>query len=162
MTLAAMNDDEWLGYVANGEAYAAEVFVAGVVGQLPFVQLFNPVGSGKRLRLRVWQPMALFALAINQNLRRHDVALATLGFFAGPENLLGGGPAPVAEGRSINQVVMIGSLFWLFLSTGNTRKDYPPEGLDWGHDLLPGQGIMTNGSVGGFVLAGFQWAELDL
>ena len=57
---------------------------------------------------------------------------------------------------------MIGSLFWLILSTGNTRKPYPALHMDWGHDLLPGQGIMLNSTVGGFIFAGFMWAEVRL
>jgi len=156
-----MSDDEWSEHVANGEAYAGAIFVTGVPGELPFVQLLNPVGSGMRIRVRVLQPFAVFAIGVNHNLRRHDPPLASSGFFAGPENLLGGGDPPLAQARFTTQVAMIGSRFWLFLSAGNTRKDYPNAGRDWGHDLLPGQGLMASGAVGGFVFNGWQWAEVS-
>ena len=156
------HDDEWSAHVSNGEAFVAEGFQAAVGGQLGFAQLFNPVGSGIRLRLRCLETMPILAISINSNVRRHDVPLGVLGAFAGPENLLGGGAAAVAEIRTLSQVAMIGSLFWLILSAGSTRKDYPTKHLDWGHDLLPGQGIMLNSAVGGFILVGFMWAEVPL
>ncbi len=160
--MTQLPDDEWSEYVASGEAFAGQAFQTAVGGQLGFLQLFNPAISTIRIRLRCIEPMAVFSLAINSNIRRHDVALATFTPFSGPENLLGGGAAAVGELRQTSQVAMLGSLFWLILSTGNTRKDYPTKQLEWGHDLLPGQGVILNSSVGGFILAGFMWAEVPL
>lgn len=162
MTITALDDDEWSMHVASGEAYAGEILRLGVGGEYPHAQLFNPVGSGLRVRLRSMQPMAIFGIAINTNMRRHDVALTTLGAFAGPANLLGGGAAPVAELRHETNVALLGSPFWLILSAGQTRSDYPVKHLDWGYDLLPGQGFVQSGIVGGFLLSGFIWAEVPL
>ena len=160
-----LTDREWASHVENGEAFVSEIFQTGVPAQLGFVQLYNPLGapSPVRIRLRQLEPMAIFGFAINTNVRRHDVALANLGGFTAPHNLLGsGGAAAVAEPRFVSQVAMIGSLFWLILSSGSTRKQYPALHMDWGHDLLPGQGIMMNSLVGGFILTGFMWAEVPL
>ena len=94
----------WLDHVANGEAYSAENFVIGVGGVLAHVQLFNPVASAKRLRLRSLNITS--GTAIGMNLLRHDTPLTTLGLPAGfiVENLLGGGVAEVAEMRSQSPV----------------------------------------------------------
>ena len=155
-------DDEWSEYVANAEAFSGEGFQAAVAGQVGKVQLFNPAASGIRIRLRALEPMALLGISINTNIRRHDVALTTFAPFAGPENLLGGGAAAVGEIRNETAAGQVGSPFWLILSAGSTRKDYPALQLPWGHDLLPGQGILANSSPGGFILLGFQWAEVPL
>ena len=108
--------------------------------------------------------MAFVGVAINANVRRLDVALPNLDAppFGAPQNLLGGGAAPSAEFRFDNVVVMAGSPFWLILSAGQTRKDYPVLQQDWGHDLLPGQGIMMSGLVGGLLIIGWQWVEVPL
>ena len=78
-------DDEWSEHVANGEAFSGIGFQGGVAGQIGKVQLFNPVASGIRIRLRALEPMAIFGIAINTNIRRHDVALTTFAPFAGPD-----------------------------------------------------------------------------
>lgn len=153
---------EWSEQVAAGEAFVAQGFQPAVAGMIPLVQLFNPIGSGVRVRVRCWNPIPIFSVAINHNIWRHDVALTVLGAFSGPQNLLGGGAAPVAEVRTDSLLAGATSRFWLFLSAGNTRKSYPVEELDWGHDLLPGQGILNTGAAGSFVFLGMQWTELPL
>ena len=157
-----MPDDEWSELVANGQAYAGQALQVAIPAQIAHVQLFNPVGSSVRLRIRSLQPMAVFSIAINTNIRRLDVPLATFTPFAGPENLLGGGAAPVGELRQDSLLANVGAPFWLFLSAGSTRKNYPPKALDWGQDLLPGQGIALQSSPGGFIVVGFMWAEVPL
>ncbi len=154
--------EQWSDHVAAGEAYCSRGFQNIVAGQIPLVQLFNPVDSGVRVRLRVMQPMAVFAFPINTNIRRHDTALTTLGPFGVIENLLGGGVAASAEIRTMTQVAMAGSPFQLILSGGNNRSAYPEDGMEWGHDLLEGEGIMLNGVTGGFIFCGFMWAEVPL
>ncbi len=163
--ISHMPDDEWSEAVANGEAFSAEALVVAMPATIPLLQMFNPGGLPvpKRIRLRCVESMAFGGLAINQNIRRHDVALPSTGPpFGGPENLLGGGPASIVEFRFDNPVVASGSPFWLILSTGNTRKDYPVLQLDWGHDLLPTQGLMHSGIPGGFIILGYQWTETNL
>ena len=76
--------------------------------------------------------------------------------------MLGGGVAPVAEFRLDNVAVAVGSAFWRILAAGNTRRDYPVRNLDWGHDLLESQWVMMTGAVGGFLILGWQWVEVDL
>ena len=165
MILDGLTDDEWNSHVMQGEAFTAEVAVIAVPAMIPLAQIFNPLGSGVRIRLRCMEPMTfLGGGTLNQNIRRHDIALPSLFAppFGGPENLLGGGAASVAEFRFDNPGAAVGSPFWLILSTGPTRRDYPALQLAWGHDLLPGQGIVNNGSVGGLIILGYQWVEVPL
>jgi len=160
-----MTDDPerlWSDYVTNGKAFAGTVLQTVVAGQIAHVQIFNPVGSGVRVRLRCLETIPIFSAGINTNPRRHDIALPVLGAFLGPDNLLGSGSAPVAELRTLTQVGAVGSPFWLILSAGVTRKDYPALNMDWGHDLLEGQGIVLQSAVGGFIYTGFMWAEVTL
>jgi len=157
-----LDDELWSEYVQNGDAYAGTVLQGAVVGQVAHVQLFNPVGSGIRVRLRAFETIPVFAGAINTNPRRHDTALTTFTPQLGPDNLLAGGGSPIAELRQVSQVGALGSPFWLILSGGNTRKDYPTLSMEWGHDLLPGQGILCQSAVGGLIYVGFMWAEVPL
>lgn len=158
-----MDDDEWSAYVSNGEAFNGEGLQGAVAGQIAHVQIFNPVASGVRVRMRHMEPIPVFGIAINTNPRRHDVALTSNVPFAGPTNLLGsGGAAANVQLRNVSQVGSLGSPFYLFLSTGFSRKTYPVKALDWGHDLLPGQGLVLQSGVGGFMIVGFEWAELPL
>ncbi len=163
MIFEGMTDDEWSDHVMAGEAYSAEIAVIAVAGMIPLSQLFNPASSDRRIRIRCVESMAFLASAINMNVRRDDVALPSgPAVFGGPENLLGGGPPPVAEFRFDNALVASGLPFWLILALGNTRRGYPVETLDWGHDLLESQGMSHNGTTGGFLILGYQWAEVRL
>lgn len=162
MPLAKANTS-WLQHVANGEAYAIEDFIIGVGGMFNHVQLFNPAGSGVRLRLR--SANHLNPIVIGAHVRRYDVPLTILGPpvpFA-MENLLGGGPPPLGEVRSDRLAAPTGSAFWLIRSAANDTGVYPPDGMEWGHDLLPGQGILMNSVVvGGVFIINWQWAEVPL
>ncbi len=160
--MSRISDEEWSHSVAAGEAFAGEGFQAAVAGEIPYVQLFNPVDSGVRIRVRIMQPMAVFAVFINTNIRSHDTPLASLGNFGIQENLLGGGPASVAEIRRATDLGQLGDRMWLILSAGNTRSAFPDEGLDGTHDLLEGEGIILNGTTGSFILCGWMWAEVPL
>lgn len=159
-----MTDDEWNEHVMNGEAYAAEHLTIAIPALIPLTQLYNPVESGVRVRLRCIEHMAFFGGAINQNIRRDDVALVSGSSppFGPPQNLLFGGAAPKVEFRFANLPANVGSPFWLILSAGQTRKQYPPLQQDWGHDLTEGQGITNNGALGGFIILGYQWVEVPL
>ena len=107
--------------------------------------------------------MAFLAGPINMNIRQNNTPLPSGPVvFAGPENLLGGGPPPVAEFRFDNVLALVGSPWWLILALGNTRRGYPVEHLDWGQDLVVSKGIMHSGTVGGFLILGYQWAEVPL
>lgn len=159
-----MTDDEWSNHVMNGEAFVAEGIRTAVGGMIPELQILNPVASGVRLRLRFLEPMPFVGGPINNNVRREDVPLTNLQAppFGAPQNLLGGGPAPVAEIRDDSVAVLTGSPFWLVLTTGFGRRSYAPRTLDWGQDLLEGQGIMMTGGLGGFLITGWQWVEIPL
>jgi len=151
----------WLEHVANGEAFAGEDFILGVAGLYPHLQLFNPVGSGKRVRLRSVHETMTVGRSVN--IRRYDPP----GVILGPpppfiiENLLGGGPAAVAELRHDNIVVPSGSAFWLLQSNANNIAIYPPKGQEWGHDLLEGQGVLLS-SFAVTLIAMWQWVEIPL
>ena len=122
----------WNDHAANGEAFSAEDFIIGAPGLFAHVQLFNPVDSGKRIRLR--SVHAVNVSIINMNVRRYDPPGAILGppapFII--ENLLGGGPAPVAELRHVNALVQAGSPFWVIQAPASTIAVYPAKGLEWG------------------------------
>ncbi len=156
-------DEQWLEHLENGECYTAEVFIAGMVGLFSAIQIFNPVASGVRVRIRCVEAFTIFGIPVNQNLRRHDTALASSGAFGIIENLLGGGPAGVGQMRFDNLAAQPGTPYWLILAGGNNRRQYPVAALDWGFDLLPGQGLASAPSITNFfMLVGFQWVEVPL
>ena len=159
-----MEDDEWSDHVMNGEAFTGEAIRTAVGGMVPELQILNPAGSGVRFRLRCLEPFAFIGGAINNNIRREDTPLTNLQVvpFGVPQNLLGGGPAPAAEFRDDSVLVASGSPFWLLLTSGFSRRSYAPNTMDWGHDLLPGQGIMLMGGLGTFLITGWQWVEIPL
>ncbi len=152
----------WAEHVMAGEAFSAENFLIGVGGTVAQIQLFNPVASGKRIRLR--SVHSIITVASGVNLLRHDTPLGTLGVPAGfvIENLLGGGQAEVAEMRSDQPVAAAGSLFWQLGAPGSVPAIYPPGGREWGHDLLEGQGIHMQGAVGLTSIINWQWVEIPL
>lgn len=154
--------DLWNEYVKNGEAYSAENFLTPGGGLIANIQLFNPVASGKRVRLRSCHMTS--AAALGGAVNRHDVALTTLGLPAGfiVENMLAGGPAEVAEMRSVAGVAPLGALFWQLSAGGGEPALYPGGGREWGFDLLEGQGINISGAVTATVIVNWQWVELDL
>lgn len=158
----AVPSQAWLNYVANGEAYSAENFLIGVGGTFAQIQLFNPVASGKRIRLR--SVHAISPIAVTSQVVRHDTPLATLGlpltFIV--ENLLGGGAAEVAEMRSDQPIAVAGSVFWTVNAPPSEPAIYPPHGREWGQDLLEGQGIHIAATVGATSIVNWMWAEVDL
>jgi len=151
----------WLEHVANGEAYSAEDFILGSPGLYPHLQLFNPAGSGKRIRLR--SVHAIDGL-LRVNVRRYDPPGAILGppapFII--ENLLSGGPAAVAELRHDNIVIPSGTGFWLANAPNSITAVYPVEGQEWGIDLLENTGVLMQGPAGTILIANWMWVELDL
>ena len=157
-----MASEIWLKHIEAGEAYAAENFVIPGGGLIGHLQLFNPVGSGKRIRLRSLNMTA--AAAHNGNVYRHDVPLATLGLPAPfiVENMLAGGPAEVAEHRSVVLAAAVGSIFWAMSAIANAPATYPPEGREWGFDLLEGQGIHATGALGAANIVMWHWVEVPL
>lgn len=157
-----MPSSRWLDHVANGEAFAAENFMLPVGGMVNQMQLFNPVGSGIRVRLR---SVHMTGVPVNSaTVRRHDTPLATATLPAPfiVENLLGGGPAAVGEMRSDTVVAASGTLFWSVNSIGSSPAPYPPQGREWGFDLLPGQGFLFAGPIGGTLIVNWHWAEVPL
>ena len=161
-----MDDDDWSSHVMNGEAFTGEAIRTAVGGMLPQLQLLNPSGlpNPVRLRLRCLEPMPFIGGPINTNIRREDTPLANLQAvpFGVPQNLLGSGLPPVAEIRDASVAVLTGSPFWLILTAGFNRRSYAPKTMEWAHDLLPGQGIMMSGGLGGFLITGWQWVEIPL
>ncbi len=152
----------WSEHVAAGEAFASENFLIGVGGTVAQMQLFNPVGSGKRIRLRSLHD--IIPAAVSATIFRHDTPLATLGLPATfiVENLGPGGTAEVAEMRGDQPVVATGSPFWSLNAPGNMPAIYPPKGQEWGHDLLEGQGIHVTGAAGITIIINWMWVEVPL
>ncbi len=156
------DNTRWDKHVQEGEAFSAENFLIGAVGLANHIQLFNPVGSGIRVRLRHVHSIGVSVQTVN--VRRHDVALTTgvlpAGFII--ENLLGGQPVSVAEMRSQQSVALLGSIFWQLNSPAAEPASYPPEGREWGHDLLEGQGILLQSVAGVTLIVNWQWVEVPL
>jgi len=146
----------------NGEAFSAENFVIGVGGTVAHVQLFNPIASGVRVRLRSLHAIA--TIATNVNLARHDTALTTLGVPVGfvIENLLGGGSAAVAEMRSESPAAPVGTLIMQLGAPPSVPAFYPGGGREWGFDLLEGQGILVAATSGVTIIVNWQWVEVPL
>jgi hypothetical protein len=153
----------WLQHVANGEAFAAENFAIPGGGITPHIQLFNPAGSGRRVRMRsvhaIGAPTAPSVLVC-----RHDTALTTLGVPGGfaVENLLGGGVAAVAEMRSQLVAGVLGTPFTQAFAPANEPALYHAGGREWGHDLLEGQGLLLRGVAGVVLIVNWQWVEVPL
>ncbi len=136
---------DWFTSMREGRCFAAENFIIPVAGFFGILQIFNPVASATRVIVQ--DISSTLGGASAPRIRRHDVALATLGppapFII--ENLLGGGPAPVTEVRSASLAIPPGSPFWLMLaSTADLLTTYPTDGREDAHILLPGQGLVTN------------------
>ncbi len=152
----------WAEHVAAGEAFAAENFLIGLGGTVAQMQLFNPVGSGKRVRIRSLHD--ILPAAVSATIYRHDTPLSTLGLPAPfiVENLGPGGVAEVAEMRGDQPVAPAGSSFWSLNAPANMPAIYPPKGMEWGHDLLPGQGIHVTGAAGITIIINWHWVEVLL
>ena len=157
-----MSSHVWLDHVANGEAYAAEDFIIASGSLFSNLQLFNPVDSNVRVRVRSFHLQA--GAAVGGTVRRLDAPLLTLGppapFIL--ENLLGGGKPPMAEVRHEHTVAVTGSLFWSINAPAAFPATYPPGGREWGADLLPGQGILIQSGAGTTPIANWQWVEVPL
>ncbi len=155
-----MGSHVWLDYVAAGEGYAAENFMLAAAGMINQMQLFNPAGSGRRVRMRSGHMIG--GAASSATIRRHDTPLATatlpVPFII--ENLLGGGLPGLAEMRSDVVVAASGALFWSVNAAGSSPAPYPPQGREWGFDLLPGQGMLFAGPIGGTLIVNWHWAEV--
>ena len=152
----------WDHHMQQGEAFSSENFLIAAVGLLNHVQLFNPAGSGVRVRLR--SAHAIATTPPFANVRRHDVALAIVGppapFII--ENLLGGGAAAVAEMRGAQLAAAVGSIFWQVNALTLSPATYPPEGREWGFDLLPGQGILFQAGANITLIINWMWVEVPL
>lgn len=161
MSLTPANNS-WLQNLGNGEAFSAENFLTPGAGLSAHIQLFNPMASGVRVRLR--SVHAINVAAVTANVRRFDTALTTLGLPAGfiVENLLGGQPVSVAEMRSQASGPLLGTQFWALNSAASTPAIYPPEGREWGHDLLEGQGVLLQAGVAVTLIVNWQWVEIPL
>ncbi len=159
---ASRHTQRWSQNVREGEAFSAENFLLGLVATQVHIQLLNPVGSAVRVRLRTVH--AILPVAIAVNVARLDAPLATLGlpvpFIV--ENLLGGQPVAVAEQRSASLAVAVGSVFWQLNAPANEPAIYPPAGRDWGHDLLPGQGLVLVATAAQTLIVNWQWVEVPL
>lgn len=156
-------DNSWSQHLSNAEAFAAENFVIGVGGTLAHIQLFNPVASGVRVRLRSVHAVSPLPVLVNVN--RYDTPLTTLGVPVGfaVGNLLGGtNPPESAEMRSEQPVGILGSVFWQLNALASTPAIYPPNGREWGHDLLEGQGVLLQAGAGVTLIVNWHWVEIPL
>lgn len=146
--------DRWLSELRLGRAFGATMSVGPVAGQLPHVQLFNPVGSGVTVLVHY---MAFVTTGIHSGaLSHHNVALTTLG--ANIRNLLSGGPAPQAQIRAETNVAALGNTY--LGGDTNVPIDFV-YGPMWLTELDPGEGIVGRDTVANRQLRGaFMWIEL--
>lgn len=154
----------WHGYIARGIAYSAENFLVPAGGLINHLQIRNPPGSNVRIRIRQISTAVNFAVVAN--IARHDVALTTLGLPVGfgiEPQLDPVIPIPAkAEMRSEQPAVVLGSVFHQMVAPANVIAIYPPNGIEWGKSLLPGQSIHVSVVAGGLNIVNFQWAEIPI
>lgn len=160
----ARDTHRWSESLRNAKSYSSENFIIGLPGLFTHIQIFNPLGAPVPVRVRLRSVHAILPVAVSASVRRHDVALTT----AGPpapfiiENLLGGGPSGVALMLGDTLGATAGALFWQVNAPANTPAVYPPEGREWGHDLLPGQGMLLQSVAGTTLICNWQWTEVPL
>ncbi len=162
--IASGSNAEFLRPITEGAAYAAEQFIAGAAGRIAHVQLFNPVGSGRRVFVR-YVSATRFGSAMNGNIRRFDEPLQTGSLASGfiIEPLGGGGGAAVAQLRTENLLGASGSVFHFLGGPANSPVSYPRQGRDWGHELREGEGILVNMAPAGVTLiTSWQWYEVTI
>lgn len=154
---------DWFTSMREGRCFAAENFILPAVGLFGLIQIFNPAGSATRVVVR--SIASTLPAAIAPRVRRHDIALPTLGLPAPfiVENLLGGGPAEVAEMRSQAVTPVPSGPFWIMFAAVNDVTTYPTDGREDAHILLPGQGLLTNTLfVNSTNITMFLWSEEPL
>ncbi len=152
----------WSGYIARGIAYSAENFLIGAPGLFNHLQIFNPIGSDVRVRVR--QVSTAVTFAVVAGVTRYDTPLTTLGVPVtfGIENQLGIAIPAKAEMRSEQPVAVLGTLFHQIVAPANTVGAYPPNGIEYGKSLLPGQGMNIYVAAGLLNIVNFQWAEIPI
>lgn len=158
--VGGVEDEEWLNLLRKGQCFMTESFNTPLPAFLAHSQIFNPAGSGIRVLVRSVNIGTL--TGENTNLARFDTALTALSAFV-PENLLGGGPAAIAEIRNEGFAAATGSRFGLLVSRAVMMPIRPPQGQEWIHELLPGQGMLVvNAVAGDTLILDWQWAEVPL
>lgn len=144
----------WLSLLRAGNCFSGYAVAPAVAAQLSIAQLFNPVGSGKEILVRLIFGNAAGAMGFT--LATYNVALAALD--GNGVNLLSGGAAGVGELRHSSNAAVLGTGFG-FMRVPNV--DGRAVGGDWIIELAPGKGIAVNGgAVNIQIEAWFMWAEL--
>jgi len=148
------NTDLW-----QSEVFAARGFVRGAsnpasVGNISEIQLFNPIGSGKTIRVK--RVFSANGATFAANIRSHNTALATLvgsGF-----NLQFGSAAGVGEIRTATPVAEDGTLIAPWFATGSTTVEVFS---DWATQLDAGEGLIVSGGGANIqVITDFYWNEV--
>jgi len=124
----------------GGVAFAFAAGTGPVAGQYSHVQLWNPVGSGKRIV--VSSIVGHGNPANNMQVRTHSVALATL--VGNPISKLAGGAGSVMEVRTENNAAALGGTLLGFFVNGSNSFQLP---LVEPIVLPPGRGVIVAGTT---------------
>jgi hypothetical protein len=132
-----------------GQAFMGNLFSTGLAGQVPLVQLWNPVGSGKRLVVKSFT--ASQSASGGMQFGVMNTQLTTIG--AKALNKLAGGAASVADRCSQSNATGLLPDFLGSIGLGPNLPWTPP--LNEPIILPPGWGLTVQGQVLASLLAAF-------
>lgn len=144
----------WLNELENGRAFAFGAEHASISGNMPFIQLLNPAGSGKTIKVHKIEASSINSIAMM--LRSYNPALGTLE--GNGINLQMGGVAAVGEVRSSHGTAQLGTMIARQRVIANSSYNLGPLGLavlDSGEGIL----VATSGTLD-TLLVNFFWSEL--
>lgn len=131
------NTERWLSEMRAGRAFASGALIGPTAANNSHVQLFNPAGSQITVIVRsvIGGPSANDLMLF----RTHNTALTTL--VGNGVNLLSGGAAGVAEVRTLDNAIVLGTGFGSFRALANDSKQVGP---DWIIELGASEGLATS------------------
>ncbi len=132
--------DIWLAEIRAGRAFVAGGSLAAGVGVFSELQVLNPVASGKTCIVR--QVFLTASVAVNIQVRQHDVALAAL--VKNGSNLLRGAAAGAGQLRSAQPAALDGALVGEISVQAGTPVYLVP---DWFYELGQQTGVLFATSV---------------
>ncbi len=146
--------ERWLDEIRAGRAFSRGAFLGASVGNVSMVQLFNPVGSGVNVIVRlliVSVDATGFAQVYQYNTPLTNDSGAGV-------NLLSGGAAGQAHVRNQVNAVSLGTLLHNIPILANTPI-IPV--ADWFMELGPGEGVHVHTALQNVGTSGnFQWLEV--
>ncbi|MGH7409851.1 MAG: hypothetical protein ACREJ6_02140 [Candidatus Methylomirabilis sp.] len=156
LTVSVAATDRWFDDIRAGRAFRGYDSITAAAGQLPYVQLFNPVASGKIAIARF--PEITSAAAQTVEIAFFDTALALLGPATAKGNLLAGGADPASEIRRESNAGILGDAFASYDVLASVLVRATEE---WTIELGAGEGVLVRGrTVATGIRVAYSWIEL--